>query len=73
MSYKPPYKITPAIVSLISIINSGISTKESMIVLSLKNAKNFCQHHLLPAITNNLIKMMQLDKPNSPTQKYQLV
>jgi hypothetical protein len=59
MSYKPPYKITPAIVSLISIINSGISTKESMIVLSLKNAKNFCQHHLLPAITSQPLKTTQ--------------
>ncbi|BAS67183.1 ATP-dependent DNA helicase RecG [endosymbiont of Bathymodiolus septemdierum str. Myojin knoll] len=50
-----------------------MSKKELMLVLSLKDAKNFRQRYLLPAISNNLIEMTQPDKPNSPTQKYRLV
>jgi hypothetical protein len=45
------------------------SKEELMFALSLKDARNFRQRYLLPAISNNLIEMTQADKPNSPTQK----
>ena len=64
---------TPQVKQLISIINGEMSKEELMFALSLKDARNFRQRYLLPAISNNLIEMTQADKPNSPTQKYRLV
>ncbi|WP_331710351.1 Fic family protein [Bathymodiolus septemdierum thioautotrophic gill symbiont] len=66
-------QVSPQVKRLILIINGEMSKKELMLVLSLKDAKNFRQRYLLPAISNNLIEMTQPDKPNSPTQKYRLV
>ena len=64
---------TPQVKQLISIVNGEMSKEELMFALSLKDARNFRQRYLLPAISNNLIEMTQADKPNSPTQKYRLV
>ncbi|VVM19189.1 Fic domain protein, KPN_03553 type [uncultured Gammaproteobacteria bacterium] len=66
-------QVTPQVKQLISIINGEMSKEELMFALSLKDARNFRQRYLLPAISNNLIEMTQADKPNSPTQKYRLV
>jgi hypothetical protein len=40
-----------------------MSKEELMFALSLKDARNFRQRYLLPAISNNLIEMTQADKP----------
>ena len=66
-------QVTPQVKQLISIINGEMSKEELMFALSLKDARNFRQRYLLPAISNNLIEMKQADKLNSPTQKYRLV
>jgi hypothetical protein len=60
-------QVTPQVKQLISIINGEMSKEELMFALSLKDARNFRQRYLLPAISNNLIEMTQADKPNSPT------
>jgi D-ribose pyranose/furanose isomerase RbsD len=48
---------TPQVKQLISIINDEMSKEELMFALSLKDARNFRQRYLLPAISNNLIEM----------------
>jgi D-ribose pyranose/furanose isomerase RbsD len=56
------YRVTPQVKQLISIVNGEMSKEELMFALSLKDARNFRQRYLLPAISNNLIEMKQADK-----------
>lgn len=63
---------TPQVTLLISHIKGEMTREELMRALSLKDAKNFRQHYLLPALSEGLIEMTQPDRPQSPTQKYRL-
>lgn len=65
-------QVSPQVKRLIAIINGEMSKEELMIILALKDAKNFRQHYLLPALSNHLIEMTQPNTPQSPTQKYRL-
>jgi hypothetical protein len=65
-------QVSPQVKRLIASINGEMSKEELMIILALKDAKNFRKHYLLPALSNNLIEMTQPDAPQSPTQKYRL-
>ncbi|VVM22894.1 Fic domain protein, KPN_03553 type [uncultured Gammaproteobacteria bacterium] len=58
-------QVTPQVKQLISIVNGEMSKEELMFALSLKDARNFRQRYLLPAISNNLIEMKQADKPTA--------
>lgn len=65
-------QVSPQVKRLIAIINGEMSKEELMIILALKDAKNFRKLYLLPALSNNLIEMTQPNTPQSPTQKYRL-
>ncbi|CAB5499090.1 Fic domain protein, KPN_03553 type [Bathymodiolus thermophilus thioautotrophic gill symbiont] len=65
-------QVTPQVKQLISIINGEMNKEELMLALGLKDARNFRQKYLLPAISANLVTMTQPNSPNSPTQKYRL-
>lgn len=65
-------QVSPQVKLLIEIINGEMSKEELMIILGLKDAKNFRKHYLSPALSNNLIEMTQPNTPQSPTQKYRL-
>lgn len=65
-------QVSPQVKRLLASINGEMSKEKLMIILALKDAKNFRKHYLLPALSNNLIEMTQPDAPQSPTQKYRL-
>lgn len=52
--------------------NKNMSVKEMMAIIGLKDRVNFLKNYLNPAIQENVLKLLYLDKPNHPRQKYLL-
>ena len=61
------------IIGLIKVIGScQLSAKEIMTGLQLKSRDNFLNLYLLPAIADGYVRLLYLDKPRHPRQKYML-
>jgi len=48
------------------------SVAQLLLIIHIKNRKDFRERYLNPALEQGLIEMSQPDSPRSPTQKYRL-
>lgn len=63
----------PLIIGLIKIIgNDEFSISQLMEKTGLKHRPNFIEYHLNPAIAEGYVRMLYLEKPRHPRQKYLL-
>ena len=63
----------PNIMKLIGIIGEqSLSVKEMMAAIELKHRENFLNLYLSPAIKEGFVKMLYLNAPRHPRQKYLL-
>ena len=63
----------PLIRNLVRVIgNNQCGMKELLEGVGLKDRKNFLEYHLTPAISEGYVRLLYLEKPRHPRQKYLL-
>ena len=55
-----------------ALADKQLTSKELMAAVGLKNRENFVEYSLNPAIANGFVRMLYLDSPRHPRQKYLL-
>lgn len=64
--------VTPQVENLVKKIEGELKSSEIMILLELKDRKNFQEAYLNPSMEIGFIEMTQPNSPKNPTQKYRL-
>lgn len=65
-------QVSDQVRKLIDVLNGEMSRIELMDKLKIKSVPYFRKRYIQPALELSMIELTQPDKPNSPTQKYQL-